>query len=400
VIGYGRLMAGVVVLLCCCLPLSGCWDRKELQERNFVLAVAIDVADAGLKPGQGPAAKQTETFTQPQGSKKYRLSLQLLRLATGGGDKAKSKTYVISDTGQSMHEMIRDMLGQSSKSLYFEHIQTIIISEAAVKEEGLAPIIDLFLRDSELRSRIKIYLTSGQARTLLEYVPPDKEPGGIFLANISRQHYRNIHVAGIRTDLGYTAQFLDNNTDVMMSRIELAEGIVKLKGMALFRKDKFSGYVDEYATAGLKMIRGTEKQAVVTIACPEHPNHLLVFDLVRHDTRLQAHVVGDTIYFTLDMNMYGSINEMQGCSGEHDTSNPEYIHKVEIALAEEMKRTVLYGKEVSQKLGVDSLGFGAKLKAYQPETWAKVKDDWDNLYPYIPLVVAVNVTIADTGEHE
>lgn len=398
-------IVGSIVLICLCLFMAGCWDMRELQDRNLVLAVGIDTADAGLKPGIAPEqamqAKSTETFVQPHGTKRYRLSLQLLKLAPGGEEKEESKTYVISNTGESLFEMIRDMLGQTSKSLWFEHIQVIIISEEVLKQVGLSEILDFFKRDAEMRSRIKIYITPGTARSLLEYNPPSKEAGGIYLANLMRQHARNIHVTGARTDLGFTIQYFDSNSNNVLPRIEIADKVVKMGGTAVFKKDKFIGYVDEYAVAGMKFILGTEKSAIVTIECPDHPEHQVIFELFRHDTRLMPHVEGGTIYFTLDINMYGNLGELQGDIELANTMDPQYVHKLEVAFAEEIKRNVLYAEKISKEMRVDFISkFAAKMKAYEPDTWEQVKDQWDEMYPNIPLVVSVNVSIRNIGNHK
>ncbi|SDF16894.1 Ger(x)C family spore germination protein [Sporolituus thermophilus] len=397
-----RRVFGYLAIICLSILLSGCWDRRELQDRSFVLAAAIDVADAGEQGSQGGAVTRTETFVQPHGAKRYRLSLQVLRLVSGGeGDEkeGEGKTFVLSNTGQSIFEMIRDTLGQSSKSLYFEHIQTIIISEAAVKEAGgLAPILDFFRRDGEARWRIKAYLTSGQAQPLLEYIPPSGEPGGIFLAKMADLHPKNVHVATARADLGYISQHIDAEVDVIMPRIELADNMVKLGGQALFKKDKFAGYLDEYGVKGLRFIYGSEKAAIITAGCPDHPGEILVFELLDQDTKLEPHAEGDNIYFTLDIAMRGNIGEVQ-CSG-HDSTDPDYIRKLEGLFAEEVKRNVLYSLDVCQKLGVDAHRFAGKLKAYKPKIWAKIKDRWDEIYPTVPLVVSVNITIRNIGEHK
>ncbi len=393
------------ILICWCMLTAGCWDRRELQERNFVLAVGIDMADAGLKPGikpeQGPEVSGVETFFQPHGAKRYRLSLQILKLKSGGEGKDNSKTYVISNTGESIFEMVRDMLGQSSKSLWFEHVQVIIISEAVLKQAGLSEVLDFFMRDSEMRSRIKLYVTSGLARPLLEYNPPSQEAGGLYLAGITRLHTRNIHVAGARTDLGFIIQYIDNKIDIILPRMEMADSVVKVGGVALFKKDQFIGYADEYAVAGRKIIAGTEKSAIITMPCPDHPQHQVVFELYRHDTRLRPHVDGDTIYFSLDINMYGNIGELQGDIGVENTMDPEYRHKLEIAFAEEVKRTVFYAEQVFQKqMRVDSASlFAGKMHAYEPDVWEEVKEKWDEIYTEIPMVVSVNVYIENSGSH-
>lgn len=401
-----KSVMGCVILLCLSILTTGCWDRREIDERNFVLAIGIDMADAGLKSGikpeQAREVRRIETFSQPHGSKRYRLSLQILNMSPGSGEQEKSKAYVISNTGESFFEMIRDMLGQSSKALWFEHLQVIIISEAVLKQAGLGEILDFFKRDSEMGSRIKIYVTSGEARSLLEYIPPSKEAGGVYLADIIRNQSRNSHVAGAKTDLGYTIEYLDNKANINVPRIELADKVVKLGGAAAFEKDHFIGYVDEYAIAGWKFIAGTEKSAIITIPCPDHPDHQAVFELFRHDTRLRPHVDGDAIYYTLDITMYGSLAELQGDIKQDNTMDAQYIHKLENAFADEVKRNVIYAMDISQKkLKTDVRNlFAAKLKAHEPDAWEKVKDQWAEIYPDIPLVISANVFINEIGIHK
>jgi len=401
-VSASRRLIGILLVMSITLAVGGCWDRRELQDRNFVMAVAIDVAEAGQKPGQGKQEAKTETFVQPHGDKRYRVSLQILKLAKTGGDEPKGgggTTYVLSNTGQSLFEIVRDTLGQSSKSLYFEHIQAIVISEAAVRELGIKSIIDFFLRDAEMRWRIKVYITPGEARPIIAYAPPNKEAGGIYLANIARNHPKNIHVAGARTDLGNISVLLDNKADLIIPRMEMTGNVIKIRGAALFKKDKFAGYIDEQAVAGIKMIRATEKSAIITLPGDED-SEVVAFELFRHDTQLAPHVDGDNIYFTLDITMWGNVGEYQVLDRASKADDPAFIRRVEQKAAEEVKRIVLYGKDSCQSLGVDVIYFSRKLKAHHPKTWEKVKDDWDTIYPTIPLVVSVNVVINQLGEHK
>jgi Ger(x)C family germination protein len=378
-----------------------------MEERHFVLAAGIDLADEGLKSNQSPDVRRTETFVQPHGGKRYRLSLQILNLKPGGGgddgDSEKDsdkRTYVISNTGQSLLEMTRDLLGQDNKNLWWEHLQTIIISEAVLKETGLKPIFDWFLRDREMRWRIRVFVTPGPARPLLEYQPPSGEPGGIFFAGIMQNHRKDIHLAGARTDLGWASQALDNDDDIVLPRIELKDKVLKVNGTAAFNKDKFVGYLDDYAIKGVRFINGIEKSADVTIDSPDYPGGICVFELFRHDTRLRPHIKDGQVYFTLDISMVGNINEMQEPGSSNKTSDPEYIRKLEVLFAEEVKKSALYAWRTMQAMHIDRFGLNGKLEAHETETWEKLKDKWDEIYPTVPLVVSVNVTIRGIGEHK
>lgn len=404
--GYRKLW-GCILIISVSLCISGCWDRKELEERHFVLAVAIDRADEGGGPGQGGDSSGVEGFVQPHSSKRYRLSLQIMDLtppqSSMGGlqtTKGGTLTYVISNTGDSLLQMIRDMLGQVSRGLWFEHVQAIVISEAAVQQGGLQPIMDLFRRNAEIRWLTKILITSGQARSILEYHPPSGEASGVFMANSLQLYRKNPHVAGWHTDIGDFSKSVDNKSRVLISRVELLDDVIKLGGMALFTGGKFIGYVDEYATQGGKFLSGIEKSAVITAQCAQHPGKIIVFENFRHDTKLKPYVDKDKIYYTLDIAMTGNLVEMQ-CGQLHDTMDVGEIHKFEEMVAEEVKRNTLYAFYTYQRLRVDADAFSGKLKAHEPLVWEKVKDHWDEeTFPTTSLAVSVTVAIENIGGHK
>lgn len=392
---------GCLLLIIASLCIGGCWDRKELEERHFVLAVAVDSAD----PGQAGGA--VENFLQPHGSKRYRLSLQIMDLVpressmgSPQGPQTETTSYVISSTGESLFEIFRDMLGQVSRGLWLEHIQAIVISEEVVRQVGLEPIMDFFRREKQIRWLTKLMITSGQARSLLEYHPPSGEASGVFMNNSLRLYRKNPHVAGWHTDVGDFAKSVDNKSRVLISRVELVDNVIKLGGMALFTGGKFIGYVDEYATQGGKFLSGIEKSAIITVECPDHLNKIIAFEVLRHDTKLKPYVDKDKIYFTLDIGMTGNLGEMQ-CRQLHNTMDTREIHKLEELLATEVKRNALYAFHTFQRLQVDADGFSGKLKAYEPLVWEKVKDHWDEeTFPTISLDVSVQVVIENIGEHK
>ncbi|WP_066237175.1 Ger(x)C family spore germination protein [Anaerosporomusa subterranea] len=396
-----KQLCAIGLLIVLCMILTGCWDQRELQDRGFVLASAIDAND---ESSSSLKQQRIESFAYPHGGSPYRLSLQMLRLggqtSEEGSKKSNGgKTYVLSNTGHSLFEMARDMWGQSSKALWFEHQQAIIISEAALKHAGLAHFLDFFQRDSEMRWRTRIYITPGKARPLLEYEPPSGEPGGLFFTALSRQYGKDPHLPTFRTDLGFTTFDLDNGSDIILPRIEMVDNDVKVNGAALFKKDRLVGYIDEYAVKGQKYILGMEKSALITFECPLHPGGVTVFELYRHHTVLTPHVEGDSIYFTLDIAMRGNLGEAT-CALKHNTTGRQYQEDARQMFAQEVKRNIEYGRKTAQDLGVDVLNYSRLLKAKEPKTWEKIKDRWDEIFPTIPLIVSVNITILNVGEHQ
>lgn len=390
----------IVVLVGTCLLSAGCWDRIEIENKGIVKAIGIDVATTGQTTS---AVQQVETFTQSHGTKRIRMSYQVIRLVPpkgGGKSKAETKTFVLSNTGESLFEMVQDTLGQSSKTLNFEHLDVVVISEAAVKAGGLRPFIDYFMRDPEFRWRIKIFITSGEARPILEYPPPTGESGGLYITNIANNQIRNAHVPIGRTDLGYTASTLDNDGDVVLPRLELAGDVLKMGGGAVFKKDKFVGYIDEYAILGLRLMRDLQKSASITIECPTHPGKLIALKMVNINSETKPHVEGEKIYYTVNIRAKGDIEEFQ-CIAEHGYVNSSIVPELENLFANEIITSIEYGMRTLQILNIDPAGFaGEKLRAHEPETWKKVRDRWGEVYPTIPFIVSSSVTIRNVGEHK
>lgn len=393
-----RQLAVWMLLTALCLLLAGCWDQRELQDRHFALAVAID-ATHGNESAAG-------NFIQPYGGKQFRMSVELLDFEpsqTVRGSLSPIKTYVITNDGRSLLEMERDMISQLGKPISWEHIQVIVISEDALAAGGLDQLLDWFLRDNEMRWRTRLYLTPGEAGAVIRFKPPSGEPAGIFLANAARNYFRNPHIVGIQ-DVGFTAGRLDKNLPLVLPKVVLSDNIIKLGGSAVIDKTgKLAAYLDEYETMAEKFIVGLEKGAVITTPCSDHPDYIFVYELFRHDTRLRAQVDGDNIYYTLDITMYGNLAEMQRCpeSHAHASDNPAYVQKLERQFGQEVKQMVEHGIRVQQDMGLDVLFFGRKLKNSNPKKWEEVKDRWDKeVFPNIPVIVSVNVNINGVGEHK
>ena len=84
----------------------------------------------------------------------------------------------------------------------------------------------------------------------------------------------------------------------------------------------------------------------------------------------------------------------------HDTLNPDYLRTAEAAIAEEVVKTVEYAHRTAQRQKVDLSNFSGKLAAYEPDTWEKIKDQWGDIFPTVPLYTSVNVVIRGVGEHK
>lgn len=392
-----KMLMAWLLLSAICLPLAGCWDQRELQNRHMVLAAAIDVVDDDGKP--------YETFVQPHGGRNFRFSVQILDIEPQEGEQGmpKESTYVVSGVGRLFFEIMRDMYGQLGRPITWDHIQAIVLSQAAIDYGGLDQLLDWFSRNTEMRWRIRLYITPGEAKPIIEYEPPSGEPNGLYLTGISRNYIKNPHIGSVQTELGYAIGRIDNQIPIPIPKIELTGDILKVGGIGIVKNGHVVGYLDEYETLGAKFIMGSEKSAIITTACKDHPDKVFVFELFRHDTTLKPYVSGDNIYYTLDITMYGTIGEMQTCPepNDHNLVDAEFLKKMELQFAEEVKKAIVQAYERNQKLEADTLAMGKKLQIKYPKKWKEIKGRWnEEIFPHVPLIVSVNVSIRHTAERK
>ena len=129
------------ILLMCCIPLSGCWDRKELDEIGIVYAVACD-----KNPDTG----------------KIILTSQVLRPSAfiQNGRFTESTVENVTTEGDTIIDAFREAASQFDRTLFYSHNKLFIFSEE-IAREGIAPYIDALLRGRESRDSVYIFIAKG-----------------------------------------------------------------------------------------------------------------------------------------------------------------------------------------------------------------------------------------------
>jgi hypothetical protein len=89
----------------------------EIQDRAFVLAVAVDTVEEGAD--KEPDKARVDGYAHPAPADHYRVTFQVLRFGEvkGGQDKpaAEGKTFLVTGRGPTMLDAVRDSLGESSR---------------------------------------------------------------------------------------------------------------------------------------------------------------------------------------------------------------------------------------------------------------------------------------------
>lgn len=130
--------------------LTGCWNRKELNDILIVQAVGIDKNQSGQ-------FKLTYQVLKPK----------VLKTPTNIPSSFQQKgVWCFSSTGKSIFDAIRNTTLSSDKKLFFSHNKIIVISEK-VAHQGIENVLDIFLRYHEFRPDAYLIVTSDDIEKFL-----------------------------------------------------------------------------------------------------------------------------------------------------------------------------------------------------------------------------------------
>ncbi|MGZ6507300.1 MAG: Ger(x)C family spore germination protein, partial [Tumebacillaceae bacterium] len=142
----------LLILLMMVLLLSGCWNRRELNDLGIVVGLGID--------------KQGD---------RYLLTAQLVNpteivSTKGGGSNLPVTTF--QTTGRSVFEAVRRMTTISPRKLWGSHLRVCVLGEDFARE-GVSKALDLLSREHELRSDFYLIVAKGtRAENVLKVLTP------------------------------------------------------------------------------------------------------------------------------------------------------------------------------------------------------------------------------------
>lgn len=384
-----RRSYGVVVIMFSFVLLTGCWNRREMNDLALVMAMSIDKAERG-----------------------YEVSVQVVdpgEIASKQGSTLRSPVIVYSETGEHIFEAIRKMTKITPRKLYFSHLQMLVLGESLAKE-GIAKPLDFFARDHEFREDFFVVVSKNrqgkdilETLTSLEKIPANKMYSS--LQTSQRSWAPTYAVAldelinGIASDgqqpvlTGITV-----NGDLAKSstreNVERSHPYARLQyeDIAVFKKDKLLGWLNERESKGFNYITNHVKSTVGPVDCPGGGKFGV--EIIRSKSRMNGKVTEGKPSVTVSLNIEVNIGEVF-CQA--DLTDPETIKKME----EETEKVNIEIMEAAvtkaKMLRSDIFGFGEVIHRTDPKAWKKLKSHWDEHFASMDVEIQSDVRIRRTG---
>ncbi|SFM13455.1 spore germination protein KC [Gracilibacillus orientalis] len=375
------------------LFITGCWNRRELNELAISVAEGIDKEDENYKiSSQIVIPGQIESKT------------------AGPTSSAPVELYTaIEDT---VFEGMREITTKSPRKLYHSHLRVLVIGEALARE-GISDVLDFVSRDHEFRTDFYIVIAKDtSAENILSILTSiEKIPANNMISSLETSEEtwaptmavtldelikmlvtegKNPVLAGITIhgdpSIGGTTQNLEKTA---------SSTYLKYSDMAVFKKDKLVGWLNRDQSKGYNFIMDNINNTITDVSCPNEGK--FNFEIIHSKTKVEAKVEKNTPKVDIIIQSEGNVGEVK-CN--IDLSKQKTIEELEKRIEENITNTIRETiKAVQEDFGVDIFGFGDAIHRSDTKSWNKLKEDWnDTHFTDLDMQVQADIKIRRLGK--
>lgn len=380
-----KILSAIII---CSVLLTGCWDRRELNEIGIVVAIALDKDEAGN-------IIMTSQVVRPGALKNE-----------GGGPALPVE--LVTAQGNTIADAVKNISKQFDRIAFFAHAKVLIVSEE-VAREGLQPILDYQIRSNNTRDLVWLIVAKGSpAKEFVQTNYGIESVQATYLEDIIKNKKENSEVSTVdlltylRAMVGEANPVSGVMEIVKQSTIPTKEkegGFtkgIKLAGTAVFKKDKLVGFLDNTETRGLNFICGQIKKTIINIPSLKEENRLVAIAITKTRSRIIPSITDGKPSFVIAVHVDGDIAEQQDTAdyfGDLKTF-AELELELQSVIESEINTTV---NKVQNTFGSDILGFSTALSKAYPEEWEKAKKNWGEDFSAAAYQVKVEVRLRNLG---
>ena len=361
--------------------LTGCYDHKELNTIAIMTATEINKVDD-----------------------EFIITAQVVNPQSANTVTVQAPFIIYEGKGKTIHEAYRMIKLQSSRYLYPNHMQILIINEKLAKED-VSQIIDLFLRIPDVRTEFNVLI--GKTDNILSITTPIDDISSTSILDTMETNNKYLGITNLVTFNEFANMNLNKNLEIILPSIEATnyneeattikntektkiESLYKLDNLAIFKDNKLKGYLTKDESITYNIIKNKAQSILITYECEK--NKYMTIEA----TEIKSEISTKNKEININTKMTGNINETM-C--EINLNEEENIKKIEKKLNKYLKDKITTSiNSVRKNYNSDIFGFLDLIYKKDYNTYKKIKDNWyNNTYQEIPINIKTNIDIVGKG---
>lgn len=382
------LALGLLLVVCAGI-LSGCWDRKAVEDIGFVTVLGIDkAADSAVTIIVQIANPRVISGGKGDG---------------GGGGQVPAVVHRI--TQPTVSAALRNLETFNNRRISLVQTRVIIFGRALM-EEGTHKHLGVLTRFREFRRNIQVMMADGTAEEILTTRPALERDPAVFLADLSRRANERTARAPqtMLHDFMVAYETLgEAMTLPIISPFTVEPGLEEQPGhqsrlarTALFRGPKLVGELNEEETETFMVIKGKVKALLETVPPPGTPGDKSTFRLTPGSRSVELDTSGKEVSFKIDIELEAEGLETE--SEDPQLGDPVGLHELEDAMSRRLNsEAARLIRKLQTECGCDALGLGHYLRSRFIDWPSWVKYNWPDRFPKAKIDVSLRVIIRRVG---
>lgn len=364
------LLRNLCIILILSIGVTGCWDRRELEDRELVIAMAVDSENRDLR-----------VTTQVP------IPAAIVGRGGSGGSEGKS-TMNFDAKGETLSAALDNMERKLNKNLFLGYLEVVLFGEEKARA-GIGEQLDYLRRDTEVQRNLYPIVVRGKGSNLLDHGTEMEQIQAVFLPRMINVGSKQQTVMPARlNDLLITLSTPSREVPIL-NYFGLEDGQYKWLGFAVFKGDKMRGVLTPDETVPLLHIREKYRGKKILTPCPKGVGSIQFMPLkLKQKVRVNP---GPSLH--IDIEIEGNISE-KTCSQVVKWQKREEIvaKKIENTYQQLANRLV---HKAQKEWKLDIFNLGDFVRAFYPSVYKQV--NWKKDFPNIPIDVSYRVYVRRSG---
>lgn len=380
----GRRWA-VLALLISIMPLSGCWDKVEIEQRAIINSMIIDKGNNGNGNGSTLSGEDSE-----KGKLKVTFGILVPHAQGQGEDMGYSRVIY----GDDMTQVLSRLGEETSRVPFYGQTRLLILSKDFLKQsECFKKLLDFIDRDASINTQMRVLASKDDPKKLIDVKP-------------RLESSTTEHIMGILNNSERFSDTVSVSLEQLIDDLRESDGsgvlpvIEALPDNQTFRIDEL-GLIKDYSyltEVGPEMIKEykiiTDKFAGGRQRV-EFDGEMLSVYIYNCKTQKKLKPGNGSLGFKITVEAEGSVD---GFSFDKSIMDKETIERIQTALENQIKKELEETTEYFQKkVGYDYLGFQEYIKKYEPKTYKKYKNNWEEHFRNAEMEYQVTFHIRRVG---
>ena len=339
------------------LFLTGCWDKKDPEDRTFIVALGVDQGEEGCK------------FT----------------FAPADIEKGEAKTYTADS--RTLAGAVAQVDTRISRKTDLGQLKTIILSQDILEERTL---LDALLQELErsqtVSEKVMLLATEDSASDCVDAVMAEDGKTGLFLWDFYKNTAREVAVTkGMDLDTFLTEQ-AEQGGNAVFPKISVKEEKLELGGGIAVSREQAYPLSDE-EERGYLFLLGEAEGALLEA---EYQGETIPLEIGKSDVEYDFAVQEGDLLCRVSLPLEGSL---QG--GEGTILSAEKQEEIEALFADRIKEEIEHTIKIAERAETDLFGILPRL--YQREPALTKGISWEALWQSLVFEIQPQLELKDMG---